>query len=142
MLEQFRLINNPLTVIGLFAGIAEIAMTVTIALVGPEDKKIFVWFVMLFPIVLVSLFFLTLNFNHRVLYAPSDFKDETNFIDLAVPQSKQVLPEGEKREEIRAEVHGVNEGSRQRKTHEIRVLRDQGKAIQTSRMGKTPPTES
>lgn len=34
---------------------------------------------MLFPSLLVTLFFVTLNFNHHVLYAPSDFRDEENY---------------------------------------------------------------
>lgn len=37
---------------------------------------------MLFPFALIAVFFLTLNFNHRVLYAPSDFKDEDNFVNI------------------------------------------------------------
>lgn len=32
-----------------------------------------------FPVLLVVLFFALLAFKHRVLYAPSDFKDEENF---------------------------------------------------------------
>lgn len=39
----------------------------------------YIWFLMLFPPLLITLFFVTLNFNHKVLYAPSDWKDETNF---------------------------------------------------------------
>jgi hypothetical protein len=35
-----------------------------------------------FPVLLVSLFFLTLNFNPSVLYAPSDFQDEANFMHV------------------------------------------------------------
>lgn len=41
----------------------------------------FVWYVMLFPVILVVSFFLTLNFNHKVLYAPTDFDDERNFME-------------------------------------------------------------
>lgn len=35
---------------------------------------------MLFPFLLVVLFFLTLNFNARVLYAPSDFQTDESFL--------------------------------------------------------------
>jgi hypothetical protein len=35
---------------------------------------------MIFPALLVALFFATLNFNHRVLYAPSDYQNEENFL--------------------------------------------------------------
>jgi hypothetical protein len=37
---------------------------------------------MAFPTLLILLFFITLNFNYKVLYAPSDFKDEDNFLKL------------------------------------------------------------
>lgn len=81
MIEQITKINNPLTIIAIFAGLAEIAGTVALGFLAGETQQIFIWFVMLFPAVLVVLFFLTLNFNAKVLYAPSDFKDEKNFLN-------------------------------------------------------------
>ncbi len=83
MLENFKKIDNPLTVIGVFAAVSEISMA-TIAALSPELRPIFLWFVMGFPPFLVALFFATLNFNHRVLYAPSDFRDDSSFVSLAV----------------------------------------------------------
>ena len=35
---------------------------------------------MFFPVYLVGAFFLILNYNHKVLYAPSDYKNEDNFL--------------------------------------------------------------
>jgi hypothetical protein len=84
MLEKFRAVSNPLTIIALFAGLAEIAGTVALATVNKELQPIFVWFVMGFPVLLVVLFFATLNFNPKVLYAPSDFRDEENFLNTLV----------------------------------------------------------
>lgn len=81
MIEKITKINNPLTIIAIFAGLAEIAGTVALGFLAGETQQIFIWFVMLFPAVLVLLFFLTLNFNAKVLYAPSDFKDEKNFLN-------------------------------------------------------------
>lgn len=75
-------IKNPLTIIGLFAGIAEVAGTAVLPLVSLELQKFFVWYVMGFPVLLVVLFFITLNKNPKVLYAPSDFVDEKNFMKL------------------------------------------------------------
>src|SRR5690606_32026444 len=54
---------------------------------------------MLFPVFLVGTFFLTLNFNHRVLYAPSDYRDENNFVN---PYGKASPEEQEKK--LRQEV--------------------------------------
>lgn len=81
MIENLKSINNPLTIILSFAAIAEIAGTVSLKLVNPELQYIFIWFVIGFPTLLILLFFGTLNLNNKVLYAPSDFKDEQNFIN-------------------------------------------------------------
>ncbi|ADP99403.1 hypothetical protein ABWH88_12990 [Marinobacter adhaerens] len=80
MIERIRTVSNPLTIIAIFSALAEIAGTITVGLISPDLQKIFIWFVMLFPLIIVMIFFLTLNFNPKVLYAPSDFKDEENFL--------------------------------------------------------------
>jgi len=80
MVENIGTIKNPLTIIAMFAGIAEISGTVVLPFISPENQAIYIWFLMIFPFLLIIVFFLTLNFNHRVLYAPSDYKDEDNFI--------------------------------------------------------------
>jgi hypothetical protein len=82
MVENIRGIQNPLTIIAIFAGLAEIAGTVALATVNRDIQPIFIWFVMGFPVLLVTAFFLTLNFNPKVLYAPSDFRTDDNFLNL------------------------------------------------------------
>lgn len=88
MIEKIKLIQNPLTIIAIFAALAEVAGTVAMATVDKATQSTFIWFVMGFPVLLVVLFFLTLNFNPRVLYAPSDFRDEENFIRIVVGSKK------------------------------------------------------
>jgi len=73
-------IRNPLSVIAIFAGLADIAATVVLPMLKDGAQERFLWFVIVFPILLVVAFFLTLNFNPTVLYAPSDFKDEENYM--------------------------------------------------------------
>lgn len=84
MIEKIRAVSNPLTIIAIFAALAEIAGTIMLGLVDATIQSIFVWFVMIFPILIVVLFFATLNFNAKVLYAPSDFKDEDNFLQTVL----------------------------------------------------------
>jgi len=55
MVENIRGIQNPLTIIAIFAGLAEIAGTVALATVNREIQPTFVWFVMGFPVLLVLL---------------------------------------------------------------------------------------
>jgi hypothetical protein len=67
MLEKIRQVNNPLTIIAVFAGIAEISGTAILPFLDREVQHIYVWFLIVFPLLLVVLFFATLNFNHKVL---------------------------------------------------------------------------
>jgi hypothetical protein len=91
MTEQYKRVSNPLTIIAIFAGLAEIAGTVAIRLVSSDLQHVFVWFVMGFPVLLVCLFFLTLNFNSTVLYAPSDFRDDESFLNVLAGKQRVIV---------------------------------------------------
>ena len=80
MVEKIGPIRNPLTIIAIFAAIAEISGTVVLPFIAAANQATYVWFLIVFPILLIVLFFLTLNFNHKVLYAPSDYQNEDNFL--------------------------------------------------------------
>lgn len=90
MFEKIQKISNPLTIIAIFAGIAEVVSTGALINVNVEVQMILVWFVMLFPVFLAILFFLTLNFNPQVLYAPSDFQNEENYLNTIRIKKSQV----------------------------------------------------
>lgn len=81
-MEKIGTVKNPLTIIAIFAAIAEVSGTIVLPFLEAENQSVYVWFLMIFPIALVLGFFLTLNFNHKVLYAPSDFQNEEHFFDL------------------------------------------------------------
>ncbi|EKF9262650.1 hypothetical protein O1D78_003665 [Vibrio cholerae] len=99
MVEKIGHIKNPLTVIAIFAAIAEISGTTVLPFIDPKNQEIYIWFLMLFPTLLVCIFFLTLNFNHKVLYAPSDYKDENHFVNL-FPKASVEQQEAKLREEV------------------------------------------
>lgn len=82
MIEKITRISNPLTIIAIFAALAEIASSVALITLPERTQVIFVWFCMLFPSMLVFIFFIVLYRKPKVLYAPSDFKDESNFISI------------------------------------------------------------
>lgn len=82
MIEKITHVRNPLTVIAIFAGLAEVSGTVMLPFLTPETQKTYVQFLMAFPILLVSLFFAILYWKHHVLYAPSDFRDDKTFADM------------------------------------------------------------
>lgn len=74
-------ISNPLSVVAIFAGLAEAFATVALVNVPHDIQLIFVFFVMAFPTLIVLLFFAVLNWNHTVLYAPGDFEDEAMYLE-------------------------------------------------------------
>lgn len=91
MIEKIGHIKNPLTVIALFAGTAEVFGTVVLPFVDPKSQPEFISFLTTFPFFIAFLFFVTLWINHRVLYAPSDYRNEDNFVDNNFTRNRSVL---------------------------------------------------
>lgn len=87
MIESIKGVRNPLTIIAIFAGLAEISGTGILPFISEPNQATYIWFLIVFPLVLVILFFITLNFNQKVLYSPSDFRDEENYMKLFEPGS-------------------------------------------------------
>jgi hypothetical protein len=67
-------IKNPLSIFAIFATLVEIACGTLAALTSNDNQVLLIWFIVLFPVLLLIAFFITLNFNHHVLYSPEDFK--------------------------------------------------------------------
>lgn len=82
MIEKVTRISNPLTIVAIFAALAEVASSVVLVALPQAVQETFVWFVMIFPHMLVALFFFVLYKKPEVMYAPSDFKDEKNFVTI------------------------------------------------------------
>jgi len=96
-------IKNPLTIIGIFAAISEISATTVLVFLPYNLQKLFIWFVMLFPIILVGLFFFVLIRKHHVLYAPSDFKSDDTFSGLIENIRSQSKEETKRKKQIEME---------------------------------------
>lgn len=74
-------INNPLTVIGIFASFTEIGGAAVLPFLKSDDALMFyVYFLAAFPFTLLILFFATLNWNSKAFYSQSDFSDELNYL--------------------------------------------------------------
>ncbi|MFW0759353.1 hypothetical protein ACN1C3_32320 [Pseudomonas sp. H11T01] len=75
-------ITNPMTIIAIFAALTEASATVSLPFLDDGDRDVYVWFLISFPFCLILLFFVTLNFNYKSLYAPSDFEKGEDFIKV------------------------------------------------------------
>lgn len=82
MLKIKSKITNPMTVIAIFAAISETSAAVSLPFLDNADREIYVWFLISFPFYLLFLFFITLNFNYRSLYSPSDFGKDKSFLKV------------------------------------------------------------
>ncbi|MCY1403120.1 hypothetical protein D3C76_418670 [compost metagenome] len=74
--------KNPLTIIAIFAGIIEASALASLPFLDDDSQSIYTWFLVGFPPFLTILFFLTLNFNSKSLYSPSDFSNEQDFLKV------------------------------------------------------------
>ncbi|MFA1562951.1 winged helix-turn-helix domain-containing protein [Aliivibrio fischeri] len=74
-------VSNPLTIIAIFAGLAETLATVALIQLPGEIQEIFVYFVMAFPTCIVLLFFWILYHRNVVLYAPSDYQNQDHYLE-------------------------------------------------------------
>lgn len=92
------LASNPLGIIALF--ISLIYGFACLVVVGGSTNltddllTVLVWFLVLFPcLILVSFLFLVV-FHHQKLYAPSDYRDESNFfVSMSTEKRKKKLEE-------------------------------------------------
>jgi len=83
-------VQNPLTIIALFAGIAEVAGTVVLLGLPLEIQRIFVWFTIGFPIAIVAAFFCILVTRPEVLYGPGDYENEEIFYKLMIKANADI----------------------------------------------------
>jgi hypothetical protein len=82
MIKPKQRITTPMTVIAIFATLSETSAAISLPFLDDKDKEIYIWFLISFPFYLLLLFFATLNFNYRSLYAPSDFEKGKHFIKV------------------------------------------------------------
>lgn len=73
-------VSNPLTMISVFASVAEGAGAAVLPFIDKSLHGTFIWFLIGFPVLLIILFFATLNFNNIRLYAPNDYDSDAAFM--------------------------------------------------------------
>jgi hypothetical protein len=76
------LVRNPLSVIAMFVLLVETIAGVTLVRVSGviEVAHPLTWFVVLFPTMIVILFFSTLWWRHERLYSPMEYRSDESFL--------------------------------------------------------------
>lgn len=94
---DFAKISNPLTIIGVFAGLTEVSAVMVLPHLEGKIATIFVLFIFSFAFFLVCLFFYTLNKNHMVLYSPSDYRSDESFFKVIEARKEAIISDIRKR---------------------------------------------
>ncbi|SEN49061.1 hypothetical protein [Pseudomonas sp. NFACC39-1] len=82
MNKPSKIITNPMTLIAIFATLSETSAAISLPFLDDQDREYYLWFLISFPFYLLFLFFITLNFNYRSLYSPSDFRKSKHFMKI------------------------------------------------------------
>ena len=90
--------KNPLGIIALFIsliyGFACLVLSTASSNLEPNERIPLIWFLVLFPIIIMLSFLFLVTKHHRKLYGPSDFKDEKIFLEtIDIKTQKSVLSE-------------------------------------------------
>jgi hypothetical protein len=97
-----RLARNPLGIIALFIvlvyGIAGLVLGVSSGKLEPSERQPLVWFLVVFPVVVLAAFFRLVTAHHVKLYAPHDFPDAEGFFRALTPSEQKQRLEQEIRE--------------------------------------------
>lgn len=106
-----RLARNPLGIIGLaFVLVYGVAgYTVTSEVLSVHERTILVYFLVLFPVLIIGVFYKLVATHHTKLYAPSDFRDDINFLkslDDRISSSPKLLALEEVTEQIQQQIEG------------------------------------
>lgn len=87
------LAKNPLGIIALFIvliyGFACLVAGASGQLQSGERAPI-IWFMVLFPVLVLGVFSWLVSAHHKKLYAPSDFKNEDHFLEAVKPELNQL----------------------------------------------------
>jgi hypothetical protein len=97
-----RLARNPLGTIALFIvlvyGIAGLVLGVSSGSLEPSERQPLVWFLVVFPLVVLVAFYRLVTVHHVKLYAPHDFPDADGFFRALTPSEQKDRLEQEIRE--------------------------------------------
>lgn len=86
------LAGNPLGIVALFIaliyGFATLLLGSTADKLTPAEREPLVWFVVLFPVLVLAVFYVLVARHHWKLYAPGDYKNDDSFLKALTPDQR------------------------------------------------------
>lgn len=106
------LTKNPLGIIALFIsmiyGFACLVLSTSLTNLHSENERLpLLWFIILFPLIILVAFIYLVVYHHEKLYAPSDFRDDGSFIETM--NGKRIKEKQEEEVDVLVSAAPVNE---------------------------------
>ena len=87
------LVRNPLGIVALFISLiyafANLLLGATVSSLNEQERYPLIIFIVLFPVVVLGVFYRLVSKHHGKLYAPGDYKDDQSFLRTLSPQERQ-----------------------------------------------------
>ena len=98
------LVRNPLGIVALFISLiyamANLLLGSTVSALTAQERYPLIIFIVLFPVVVLGVFYRLVSKHHGKLYAPGDYKDDQSFLRTLSPQERQEKLEREVAESL------------------------------------------
>ncbi len=87
------LVRNPLGIVALFISLiyalANLLLGTTVSVLTEHERYPLIIFIVLFPVIVLGVFYRLVSKHHGKLYAPGDYKDDQSFLRTLSPQERQ-----------------------------------------------------
>lgn len=98
------LVKNPIGIIALFIsmiyGFANLLLGATANSLTQEERHPLIIFIVLFPVIVLAIFYLLVSRHHGKLYAPGDYKDDKSFLRTLSQEERELKLEKEAQEAL------------------------------------------
>ena len=88
------LVKNPIGIIALFISMiyafANLLLGVTASSLTPNERYPLIIFIIIFPIIVLTVFYLLVSRHHGKLYAPGDYQDDRSFLRTLSPEEREL----------------------------------------------------
>ena len=96
MINAKGLAKNPLGIIALFIsliyGFASLVLGFAADSLKDNERIIFIWFLVTFPIIVLGVFVYLVVLHHKKLYSPTDFRDDKSFLET-IDKNQKIITE-------------------------------------------------
>lgn len=136
------LVKNPLGIVALFISliysIANLLLGATASTLTPDERKPLIIFIVLFPVLVLGVFYYLVSRHHGKLYAPGDYKEDKSFLRTLSVEERQQKLELEIREQAPQEQAPQEQAPQEQAPQEIAPLPPSENLAPTGERTPTP----